>query len=395
MLLHSKDFFISKLRIYHGPNTYLNSRAVVFNVYLEPEGPDSNHYKEYVYSVFPHVALYNPTTVIDLFARTLQHILQFGKDIMLNDYSISEEDADYVVAIEYFDPRTSFRAVSTTARWFQSMNQRLPFSMMPEYENLKHEFEQSDYGCSSVISIISNASRLGIPLFFPFSRKEMKMGYGQNTVSAKCMHCEEKNTVSCKCHLEVSSKDAPLLNYLDPPNNLLFLLKNIFNQKKSARIPIIATNHISKEQTDYLCSWIRHINPRFNVAGATTSEVFFNQAKFTKQSEHWEDIKWVLQSKGVSFALFEHNVQSTAHSGFYHQGADLIILDTTHECPDGLYNLLEKDGILVELHKHNVIVFQNQKIIYNKAISGLGDPLDEILPFLDSFFEVLATKYLF
>lgn len=394
MQFSQKDFDIGKIRVYHGPNMYLNSRALVFNIFLEPEGPDSKYYKNFVYSVLPHIALYNPSTVIDLFSRTIQHLLQFEHRISPAEYSVSEENQDYVVAIEYFDPDITREIVTLSAEWFQAMNQKKKFSFLSEFEKLKKKFNYSSYGCSSVISLIESSSKLGIPLFFPFSKSDMNLGYGQNSTRARCMHAGDSMNGACKCHLEFYSKETAPLNFIDPPENLIFLLKSIFRQKKSARIPIIAANALSKEQSALLTTWIRHINPRYNVAGVNHNQVFFNQTVFSKQEQHWEDIRWILQSSGVSFAIFEHTPQSVYHSGYYHHGADLLLLDTKKECPDGFFNLLNKNALLVEIHKDNFIIIQNQKIIHTIHKKNPGDSLEDILPFLETYFEHLAEKYL-
>ena len=50
-----KDFNTSKFYAYRGPSFYLGRQALVFNLYLDPEGHLSDHYRQEVLEVFPQL----------------------------------------------------------------------------------------------------------------------------------------------------------------------------------------------------------------------------------------------------------------------------------------------------------------------------------------------------
>ena len=97
------DFDVRKFYVYNGPNAYLNKKALVFNIFLEPDGPEVGYYNTTVFREFPKLEERNPTTVIDLFSATLIQVMKMDIDLYLNDYSICEDGEDYVVAVEFFD----------------------------------------------------------------------------------------------------------------------------------------------------------------------------------------------------------------------------------------------------------------------------------------------------
>jgi len=74
-----EDFDIGKFRVFNGSNIYLNKKAFVFNIFLEPEGPEASFYKTRIYNEFPVLKYRNPTTVIDLFSSTLIHVLRMDR----------------------------------------------------------------------------------------------------------------------------------------------------------------------------------------------------------------------------------------------------------------------------------------------------------------------------
>ena len=121
------DFDVRKFFVYNGPNYYLNKKALVFNIYLDPDGPEVGFYKKSVYKEFPSLESRNPTTVIDLFASTLVHILKMDIDLFLNEYSIGEDGEDYVVAVEFFDEAAAEECVYMASEWFHVDERRQGF----------------------------------------------------------------------------------------------------------------------------------------------------------------------------------------------------------------------------------------------------------------------------
>ena len=179
------DFDVRKFYSYNGPNYYLNKKALVFNIFLEPEGPEVGYYKKTVYKEFPSLESRNPSTVIDLLASTLVHVLKMDIDLFLNDYSIGEDGEDYVVAVEYFDEVITEECAILVSEWFKSMNDNTEFDFRSQWIMLQAKFDKSILGGPTIYSLVEAGLKRGIPVFFLYEENQFQWGYGKNQLRGR------------------------------------------------------------------------------------------------------------------------------------------------------------------------------------------------------------------
>jgi cyanophycin synthetase len=179
------DFDVRKFYVYNGPNAYLNKKALVFNIFLEPDGPEVGYYKNTVFSEFPKLEERNPTTVIDLLGATLIQALKMDIDLFVNEYSISEDGEDYVVAVEFFDEAVAEDIVYLVSEWFKAMNEDRSFDFKGEFVKLQSQFDKSLLGGPTLYSLVEAGLKSGIPVFYLFEENEFQWGYGKKQLRGR------------------------------------------------------------------------------------------------------------------------------------------------------------------------------------------------------------------
>lgn len=223
------DFDVRKFYVYNGPNFYLNKKALVFNIFLEPEGPEVGYYKNTVFTEFPILEERNPTTVIDLFAATLIRLLKMDIDLYLNEYSISEDGEDYVVAVEFFDEGISEDAVYLLSEWFKAMNDDRNFNFHEEFVKLQAGFDKTLLGGPTLYSLVEIGLKRNIPVIYLFEENQFQWGYGKKQLRGR----------STTFHTD-SIKDTEFTMYKDMVGNFLIMCgfptpigKNCFSEEEA------------------------------------------------------------------------------------------------------------------------------------------------------------------
>ena len=174
------DFDVQKFYFYFGPSHYLSKRALVFNLYIATEGPEVDFYKPIVFEVFPRLEAFNLQTVADLFAHTLLEVLRMDIDLFINDFSISEDGNDYVVAIEFLDDYTAEDAVILVSNWFKAMNEgtAADFQFHKKFELIQRLFDKSLLGGPTLYALVEAGLRNDIPVFYLNEENQYQWGYG-------------------------------------------------------------------------------------------------------------------------------------------------------------------------------------------------------------------------
>jgi cyanophycin synthetase len=174
----TRDFDVSKFYVYNGPGYYLDTKALVFNIFLDPDGPEVDHYWETVINELPGVAEKKPSTVIDLFADTLIEVLKMDIDLFINNYSIKEDGEDYVVAVEFLDDYIAEDSVYVVSKWFKAMNEKAPYDFKVKYQKLQAAFDKSLLGGPTIYSLVEAGLKRNIPVFFLKEENQFQWGYG-------------------------------------------------------------------------------------------------------------------------------------------------------------------------------------------------------------------------
>ena len=626
------DFDVRKFYVYNGPNYYLNKKALVFNIYLDPDGPEVGFYKKSVYKEFPTLESRNPTTVIDLFASTLVHILKMDIDLFLNEYSIGEDGEDYVVAVEFFDEAAAEECVYLASEWFISMNEDRDFDLKTKWLKLQADFDKSILGGPTIYSLVEAGLKRNIPVFFLYEENEFQWGYGKKQLrgrsttfhtdgikdteftmykdmvgdflimcgfptpigkncykedeavkealklgfpvvvkpvaghkgqgvttgieseeavrkafnliieatklagtpfegiivqqqiygtdhrlltvngkfaaalqrvpayvegngkdsiktlieidNAKEVRLDNARSPLCKIKIDDDMNDYLSLQGLTletvPKNGETIYLRRVanisaggvsinvtdkihpkniemvesiakffkvkclgidvlaqdiakpwtegnfgiieinagpgvfmhlapaiggsvdvpglvmpshFKTPEYSRIPIIAGNNITQKMADAIYEKVNCIKKDIGFASLSTDGVFFNGNYFFKNESHDQNVKIILRNPDTEFAVFNHGKHDISDYGYFHQGADIVILDNANYTEESMKNLLLENGKLIQVNEHLVEVFQNGEKISSISFFNDEDKENLIMTALEPLLKELVYKY--
>lgn len=184
-MYRQNDFNVSKFKTYSGPNYYLDRKAVVFNLFIAPEGDTVDFYKQKILKVFPLLEQADTPYVVDLFAETLLHMLKMDIDLYINKYSITTLDDEYVIAIEYLDDQTVEDAAYLVSDWFKAMSEDREMDIMKEYLKLQEDFDATLFGGPTLYSLIEAGLKRKIPVFYLYEENQFQWGYGRKQLRGR------------------------------------------------------------------------------------------------------------------------------------------------------------------------------------------------------------------
>ncbi len=624
-MVSPNDFDVSKFYIYKGSNLYLNKKAIVFNIYLDPDGPEVNYYKETVYKEFPELANRRPSTVIDLFASTLLQVMRLGYNTYLKEYSIKEDGDEFVVAVEYCIERKAENCVSLVSEWFKSMNQMSEFGFNKKWSEVQDgQFKNYIEPDESNTEYFAPAVSRNIPMFkleeegsyqFGYGKKQLRTSqseiqkdsyidmellgfeelnydffdlYGFPVIRRKVCFAEEEAVEEAmklgfpvSMRLENNSKDIrneidskktvelifeDLMNnatngdgvvvekengkknfylwtidgkfagavevvpayvtgnghdnmktlienenstsYRRPPFGLhqiemdnvldeilesqkmglhsvpkkgqnvvcgpvneesiavttinvtkhvhpsiIQLIEHIaklfritclefyaladditvsryeskfaidgvgvfpqtsaynlvcvgdyidivgkifdshFKQPEFARIPIIAGNSISQNIADSIYKKLKALKQDVFFGSLTSGGVYFNGSYITKNERHDNNVKIILRDPRMDFALFCHDRHDILDFGFFHDGADLVILDNANEIEESMKSMLTTNDYLVEISEHQIDLIRNGAVLSSISFYNEEDKEKLLLSTIEPLLKELLNKY--
>ncbi len=184
-LYRTKDFSVSKVYTYNGPNFYLDRHAVVFNIFIAPVGDTVDFYKEKALDFFPELEKVDTPFVVDLFAEMLIMILKMDIDLFINKYSISRDEEEYVIAVEYLDDEITTDAIYLLSDWFIAVSNDEEFDFKSEFEILQQAFDDTPLGGPTLYSLIEAGLKRNIPVFFLEEENQYQWGYGKKQLRGR------------------------------------------------------------------------------------------------------------------------------------------------------------------------------------------------------------------
>jgi len=131
-----RDFAVDKFFFYSGPNFYLDQKAMVFNLTVDPDGERIDFFAPKVIEQFPQLKADLPSSVIDLFADVLIQVLKMDIDLYINNYAISRDGDDFVIAVEYLDKISTEDSVYLVRDWFRALITEEAFDFQTEFIKL-------------------------------------------------------------------------------------------------------------------------------------------------------------------------------------------------------------------------------------------------------------------
>lgn len=180
------DFFVHKFYSYTGPNLYLNRKALVFNLFIDPDGPKVEFYKEKVLAKLPVLAESFPGSVIDLFAKCVAHINKLDMNLFIDKYNISRDGDEWVIAIEFLDEKISKKIAYFVSDWFNAINNNdTTFEFEQHFTDLQNKFDKTLFGGPTLYSLIEGGVKRKINVHYLYEENQFQWGYGKKHVRGR------------------------------------------------------------------------------------------------------------------------------------------------------------------------------------------------------------------
>lgn len=180
-----RDFAVDKFWGYSGPNFYLGASALVFNLYLDPDGPPVSAYADPIRSQLPGLSDRLPDRMADLFAEVVVEILRMDIDLWIRERAVRRENDAWVIAVEMLDRIVSEDAVYLARDWFRAMDAGADFDFQTRFDVLKADFDRTLYGGPTLYSLIEAARKRDIPVHFLPDEDQFQWGYGRRQLRGR------------------------------------------------------------------------------------------------------------------------------------------------------------------------------------------------------------------
>ncbi|MGK7876912.1 MAG: cyanophycin synthetase [Xenococcaceae cyanobacterium] len=178
------NFHFFNYQHYLGPNLYLNTSALVFDLALGTE-VNLHHIDDYLVQIsqqLPPLRKIQISDYITLVARTISEVNKLELELPLESFSIhSERDFDRI-AIASLDERTSRGVVDLVRDWLEAITRREKFDFSARLRYLQKLFRRSIYGGPTSYALLRAAYSLGIPAFYLPDERLIQYGYGKYQV---------------------------------------------------------------------------------------------------------------------------------------------------------------------------------------------------------------------
>ena len=180
-----KEFAVKKFYTYIGPNFYLDRRALVFNLDLDPDEILPQKFTDSVLEALPELEGKIPKVGVDLFCAALTRVLKMDIDLYLERIQISRDGDASVIAIEYLDERVTRDGAHLVSEWFQAINEELDFDFQARCIELQEDFDATMFGGPTLYSLIEAGLLRSIPVLYHDDENQFQWGYGSKHVRGR------------------------------------------------------------------------------------------------------------------------------------------------------------------------------------------------------------------
>jgi len=101
----------------------------------------------------------------------------------------------------------------------------------------------------------------------------------------------------------------------------------------------------------------------------------------------------ILRNPEVNVALFNHTSYDIMDYGFFHQGADIVILENPDYMEESLKEQLLENGILVRINDNEIIIKKNDTSIFNKHFEEGESKNAQLIAAIKPYLEELINNY--
>ncbi|MGI0485536.1 acetate--CoA ligase family protein [Pantanalinema rosaneae CENA516] len=235
-------FDLFNFRCYSGPNPYLHSAAIVFDLALTGNNPplDIADYVAVIGDRYPHLSHDHYESHADLFARTVLEVSKLEMNLHFQHCQVMPHQQVMRIAVQSLHPRTSRAIVYAVWDWFEAITQNRKFWIEDQIEVLQGLFRDSVYGGPTVYALLKTAVQQAIPVFYLWDEGLMQYGYGKKQVRGFA------TTFDTDSHLDsdfTTRKDdckqfLDSLGFPSPQGKVVYTLKEALNAADRLGYPV-------------------------------------------------------------------------------------------------------------------------------------------------------------
>lgn len=177
-------FDVFNFKHYMGPNPYLGTAALVFDLALTgaSEPLPIAHYQEMIGQRYPQILQETFSNHAQLFGRTTSEVAKLDMGLHFQHWNVKPFSQFNRISIEAVHARSARAVAYAVWDWFEAINQNQDFPLEAQIDALQNIFRQSVYGGPTVYSLMRSASQKGIPAFYLWDEGLMQYGYGKKLV---------------------------------------------------------------------------------------------------------------------------------------------------------------------------------------------------------------------
>ncbi len=177
-------FDVFNLKHYIGPNPYLDTAALVFDLALT-ENPSPLRVDEYLPLIGQHLpylqreAFLSP---IHLFARVAAEMNQLDMGLHTTRYSLKPDRDSTRIALQTLHGRTTRAVIFLVWDWLEAIRHGETFEFESQLRRLQMIFRESVFGGPTVYALVRTAYEKKIPTFYLWNEGLVQYGYGRHQV---------------------------------------------------------------------------------------------------------------------------------------------------------------------------------------------------------------------
>ncbi|MEH1900716.1 ATP-binding protein [Nostoc sp.] len=244
-------FDIFNFKHYIGPNPYLNTGALVFDLALI-DSREPLPIEDYIARIavdaerlvksdrYPHLASQSYESHADLFAQVVSEVGKLDMDLHLSHWSVKPYPNCTRISVQSLHERTTREVVYIVWDWFEAITQNEDFNFDEQLVKLQNRFRASVYGGPTVYALLRTAYEKGIPAFYLWEEGLMQYGLGKKHVRGIA------TTFNCDSHLDsefTTRKDdckafLKTLGFPVPEGDIVFSEKEALAAAKQIGYPV-------------------------------------------------------------------------------------------------------------------------------------------------------------
>ena len=239
---NKSDFYAHKFYTYNGANYYLNRQALVFNLFLEPDGPNVEYYKNDVIKKFPELKNEYPDKVVDLYTEVCSIVLKMDIQLLIGEYNINYDNDEYIIALEYFDEHVTREVIFFVSDWFNALNAKnKSFDFDAKFKSIQLQFDQSIYGNPTLYALIESGIKRGVHVKYLYEENQFQWGYGkkQQRGSSTIFHSDGIKDIEFSTYKDMVGDFLEMMRFPAPRGKCCFSKNEIIEEANRLGFPVV------------------------------------------------------------------------------------------------------------------------------------------------------------